>query len=51
MDYIGYDSTLSLVYGYNGMQNDGPGYTSYSGVPPVQGVMLLSQVASKFIYF
>lgn len=50
-DYIGYDSTLSLAYGYNGTQNDGPYYTAYSGVPPVQGVMLLSQVASKFIYF
>lgn len=50
-DYIGFDSTLSLVYGYNGLQLDGPSYTSYSGVPPVQGIMLLSQVASKFISY
>ena len=50
-DYIGYDSLLNLAYAYNGRNLDGPSYSAYSGVPPVQGNMLLSQNASKFIYF
>lgn len=50
-DLIGYDTTLNLIYGYNGKPIDGPSFSAFSGVPPVQGIMLLSHTASKSLFF
>ncbi|MCK9163188.1 MAG: T9SS type A sorting domain-containing protein [Bacteroidales bacterium] len=50
-DYVGYDSTLNLMYGYNGAELDGQILSGFSGVPPVQGSMLLSQTANKSVFF
>lgn len=50
-DYMGFDSTLNMMYAYNGKLIDGPGEGAYSGMTPVQGEMLLNHSASKFIVF
>lgn len=50
-DYIGYDTSLNLMYAYNGSNTDGASICSFYGVPPVQGAMLLSQKASKSLFF
>lgn len=50
-DYMGFDSTLNMMYAYNGKLIDGPSEEAFSGIPPVQGAMLLNHSASKFIVF
>lgn len=50
-DYMGFDSTYSMMYAYNGKLIDGPAVEAFNGFPPVQGSMLLNYNASKFISF
>jgi len=50
-DYIGCDTSLNLMYGYNGTEIDGNGGSwAYGENPPVQGVMFLNQKMSAFLY-
>ena len=51
-DYIGCDTLLNLMYGYNGTDIDGAGEVgSYGENPPAQGAMLLNQTMNAFVYY
>jgi len=51
-DYIGCDTSLNLVYGYNGKEIDGTGQIyAYGTHPPAQGAMFLNQKMSAFMYY
>ena len=50
-DYIGCDTSLNLMYGYNGFEIDGNGQIwAYGENPPAQGAMFLNQKMSAFVY-
>ena len=50
-DYVGCDTLLNLMYGYNGTEIDGDGQPwAYGENPPAQGVMFLNQKMSAFVY-
>jgi len=46
-DYIGCDTSLNLMYGYNGEEIDG----AYGENPPAQGAMFLNQAMSAFVCY
>jgi len=49
-DYIGCDTALNLIYGYNGNEVDGAGeFYAYGATPPAQGVMFLNQKMNAFV--
>ena len=49
-DYVGCDTSLNLMYGYNGREIDGRGQAhAYGANPPAQGVMFLNQQISAFV--
>ena len=52
-DYIGFDSTLNLFYGYNGddMDETEMGMIGYGNMLPAQGIMFLNRDAYSFMYF
>ncbi|MCL2290530.1 MAG: T9SS type A sorting domain-containing protein [Bacteroidetes bacterium] len=50
-DYIGCDTLLNLMYGYNGKEIDGNGEAwAYGANPPAQGAMFLNQKMSAFMF-
>jgi hypothetical protein len=49
-DYIGCDTSLNLMYGYNGNEIDQGEPWAYGANPPAQGVMFLNQKMSAFVY-
>jgi len=49
-DYVGCDTSLNLMYGYNGTEIDGSGQSwAYGENPPAQGAMFLNQKMSAFV--
>jgi len=50
-DYVGCDTTMNIMYGYNGTEIDGNGEAwAYGENPPAQGAMFLNQKMSAFVY-
>ncbi len=52
-DYVGTDTALNMVYGYNGDRMDGPrqGIPSYGESPPAIGMMLLNKSLTHSMYY
>jgi hypothetical protein len=52
-DYVGTDTALNMVFGYNGDQVDGPrqGIPSYGDSPPAIGMMMLNKSLSHSMYY
>jgi hypothetical protein len=50
-DYVGCDTLLNLMYGYNATEIDGNGESyAYGANPPAQGAMFLNQKINAFAY-
>lgn len=52
-DYVGTDTALNMVYGYNGDRVDGPrqGIPSYGSSPPAIGMMMLNKKLTNSMYY